>query len=333
MKIRIKRAGLMATIQDQGRHHYLSQGVPVSGAMDSLSAQIANLCLGNDVNDAVIEFTQSGASFVTEEDMLICLSGAGACLKTEIRRLPQHRPLFIPAGTGLYLENAPPGNRSYLAVAGGWHVPEALGSRSTYITARFGGLDGRFLKEKDVLKSTEKFTPTTMAIWNALKGNAINYPKWGVARALFLSRDFKSIRVMRGREFNWFDDASTGNFFAEEYILGHNSNRMGYQLQGKPMHRAIQGELLSTAVTPGTIQVTNNGDLILLMADCQTTGGYPRIAQVAAVDLPLCAQLQPGDAINFKEISWKEAEKLYIEHQLELRKLAVTVQQRYSGSF
>ena len=329
MKIRIKRAGLMTTIQDLGRHHYLSQGVPVSGVMDSLSAQIANLSVGNDANDAVIEFTQSGASFVTEDDMLICLSGAGACLKTEIRRLPLHRPLFVPAGTGLYLENISAGNRSYLAVAGGWHVPEVLGSRSTYITARFGGLDGRCLKEKDLLKSTGKLTPITAAILNDLKANSINYPRWGVARDLFLPDNLKSIRVMRGREFNWFDKASTGSFFSEEYILGHNSNRMGYQLLGKPLQRCVEGELLSTAVTPGTIQVTNNGDLILLMADCQTTGGYPRVAQVAAVDLPLCAQLKPGDAISFKEISWKEAEKLYVQRQIEVRKLAVTIKQRY----
>jgi antagonist of KipI len=329
MKMRIKRAGLMATIQDLGRRSYLSQGVPVSGAMDSLSAQIANLSIGNDAHDAVIEFTQSGASFVTENDMLICLSGAGACLKTEIRRLPSHRPLFVPAGTDLYLENAGPGTRSYLAVAGGWRVPEVLGSRSTYITARLGGLDGRLLKEKDIVKSTEKFTATAMAIWDDLKGNSINYPKWSVARELFLPDDPRSIRVMRGREFNWFDKVSLGSFFSEEYVLGHNSNRMGYQLTGVPMNRLLEGELLSTAVTPGTIQVTNNGDLVLLMADCQTTGGYPRIAQVAAIDLPLCAQLKPGDAINFKEISWKEAEKLYIQHQLELRKLAVTIKQRY----
>src|SRR5580700_8754338 len=104
MKIRIKKAGLMATIQDLGRRHYLSQGVPVSGAMDSLSAQIANLCLGNGPNDAVIEFTQSGSSLATEEDALICLSGTGACLKTETGKLPSNRPLFVPSGTNLYLE-------------------------------------------------------------------------------------------------------------------------------------------------------------------------------------------------------------------------------------
>jgi antagonist of KipI len=113
MKIRIKKAGLMATIQDLGRRSYLSQGVPVSGAMDGLSAQIANLSLGNDANDAVIEFTQSGASFACEDDVLVCLSGAGGCLRTVTGRLPSHRPLFVPAGTDLYLENASPGNRSY----------------------------------------------------------------------------------------------------------------------------------------------------------------------------------------------------------------------------
>ena len=330
MKIRIKKAGLMATIQDLGRRSYLSQGVPVSGAMDSLSAQIANLSLGNDANDAVIEFTQSGASFVTEDDILMCLSGAGARLRTEAGRLPSHRPLFVPAGTDLYLEYAAPGARSYLAVAGGWRVPQVLGSRSTYITARFGGLEGRCLKGKDVLQSTGKLTDTTRAIRDSLKGNTLNFPKWSVARELFLPAECNAIRVMRGREFNWFDKASTGGFFSDEYVLGHNSNRMGYQLQGTPIHRAIEGELLSTAVAPGTVQVTSSGDLVLLMADCQTTGGYPRIAQVAAVDLPLCAQLKPGDTISFREISWKEAEKLYIHHQLELRKLAMTIKQCYS---
>ena len=320
----------MTTIQDMGRRGYLSQGVPVSGVMDCLSAQIANIALGNNVNDAVIEFTQSGASFATEADVLVCLSGGGAYLRTNDQKLPSNRPLFISSGTDLFLENSPPGCRSYLATAGGWDVPEVLGSRSTYLTARFGGLAGRCLKEKDTLTSMGGLNAATTAIWDSLKGDVINYPKWNIARDLFLPADRKTIRVMRGKEFDWFDKTSTGNFLSQEYILGNNSNRMGYQLQGKQLTRKTEGELLSTAVAPGTIQVTNNGDPVLLMASCQTTGGYPRIAQVAAVDLPLCAQLKPGDAISFREISWKEAEKLYIQHQLELRKLAATIEQRCS---
>jgi antagonist of KipI len=330
MKVRIKKAGLMATVQDLGRHHYLSQGVPVSGAMDILSAQIANLAVGNHPNDAVIEFTQSGASFAIENDILIGLSGSGACLRNSAGRLTSNRPLFIPSGTELWLENTSHGCRSYLAVAGGWDVPQVLGSRSTYLPAKFGGIEGRCLKEKDILKSTGRLTVASTAIWNSLKGTVINYPKWSVARDLFLPDDHETIRVMRGREFDWFDEPSQANFFSGEYTLGHHSDRMGYQLGGKAIRRAINGELLSTAVTPGTIQVTNGGDLVLLMADCQTTGGYPRIAQVVAVDLPLCAQLIPGDAINFREISWKEAEKLYIERELDLRKLALAIKQRYN---
>jgi len=320
----------MTTIQDLGRRHYLSQGVPISGAMDDLSAQIANIALGNNANDAVIEFTQSGALFSTEADALLCLSGDGACLKAGTQRLPANRPLFVPSSVELHLENLPSGCRSYLAVAGGWDVPEVLGSRSTYITAKFGGVAGRCIKPNDLLKSTSAISAVTMAIGDGLRGDAINYPKWSIARDLFLPADRKTIRVTCGREFDWFDISSINTFFLQDYTLGRNSNRMGYQLDGQALIRSIQGELHSTAVTPGTIQVTNNGDLILLMADCQTTGGYPRIAQVAAVDLPLCAQLKPGDSINFKEISWKEAEKLYIHQKLDLRKLAFTIGQKHA---
>jgi len=329
MKISIKKAGLMTTVQDLGRRYYLSQGVPVSGAMDSLSATLANLSLGNNANDAVVEFTQSGASFTVAEDVLVCFCGEGASLFAGTVRLPSNRPLFIPAGADIYLEHLSVGCRSYLAVAGGWDVTEVLGSRSTYLTGRFGGLDGRCLKNKDAIRSTDKLTATTAAIRDSLKGDRINYPAWSVARDLFLPVERKTIRVVRGREFDWFSGVATHDLLSQDYILGHHSDRMGYQLQGKKLARTLEGELLSTAVTPGTIQVTNDGQLVLLMADCQTTGGYPRIAQVAAVDLPLCAQLKTGDIINFAEISWKESEKLYIQRQLDLHKLAVAIRQRY----
>ena len=135
---------------------------------------------------------------------------------------------------------------------------------------------------------------------------------------------------MRGREFTWFEASSVHEFLSKPFIVGNNSNRMGYHLLGAPLHRYQKDELLSTVVTPGTIQVTNDGSLILLMADCQTTGGYPRIAQVAAVDLPLCAQLKPGDSINFKEIGWKEAEKLYIQLEHDLNKLRLAISEKYA---
>jgi antagonist of KipI len=204
-----------------------------------------------------------------------------------------------------------------------------LESRSTYLTAKIGGLNGRCLAENDQLSNTGKLSSLTTAMWESLRGETINYANWSIARSLFLPIERKTIRIMPGREINWFDTASVTDFLSQTYVVGHNSNRMGYHLQGPIMKREIKGELLSTAVTPCTIQVTNDGSLILLMADCQATGGYPRIAQVAAVDLPLCAQLKPGDAIRFKEISWKEAEKLYIQREFDLNKLTLAIGQKY----
>jgi antagonist of KipI len=185
------------------------------------------------------------------------------------------------------------------------------------------------LKANDSLNAAGNLSPLTVAIAHSLKASSINYPKWSIAAELFLPADRKTIRVMHGREFDWFDEDSQREFFQQSFILGHNSDQMGYQLKGRQLTRVVTEELLSTAVTPGTTQVTNNGDPVLLMASCQTTGGYPRIAQVAAVDLPLCAQLKAGDAITFKEISWKEAEKLYIQLQLDLCKLTGAIRSHY----
>jgi len=327
--ITIRKAGLLTTVQDLGRVNYLSQAVPFSGAMDSLSARIANIALGNDEDCAVIEFTQSGASLFTGSDALLAFSGDGAYLTTDDRRLPSDRLVFIPAGTSLYLEHNKSGSRSYLAIAGGWDVPKVLGSRSTYLTAKIGGLEGRCLAENDRLHGTGKLTPAAEVIFNSLQGPIIKYPNWCVARELFLPERGNAIRVMPGREIDWFTQSSRNGFLSQTYTIGNNSNRMGYHLEGVSINRLRKDELLSTAVTPGTIQVTNDGSLILLMADCQTTGGYPRIAQVAAVDMPLCAQLKPGDSVSFKELSWKEAEKLYIKLMQDLAKVTLAVKQKY----
>ena len=329
MKITIRKPGLLTTIQDLGRPGYLSQAVPVSGAMDTLSARLANKALGNPDDCAVIEFTHSGAEFITDGDVLVALSGDGAWLNAGDQNLPSDKPVFIPANSVIQLQHNKSGSRSYLAVAGGWDIPEVLGSRSTYLTAKMGGLNGRCLLENDYLTGSSQLSPTTQLILNSLTGKNTTYPNWSVARDLFLPADRKTIRVIPAKEFNWFDGASVNNFLSQPYIIDMNSNRMGYRLHGVPMNRVITRELLSTAVSPGTIQVTGDGSLVLLMADCQTTGGYPRIAQVAAVDLPLCAQLKPGDGIHFADVSWREAELLYIRQEEDLRKLSAAIALRY----
>ncbi|RYD91884.1 MAG: allophanate hydrolase subunit 2 family protein, partial [Sphingobacteriales bacterium] len=180
-----------------------------------------------------------------------------------------------------------------------------------------------------VLKHAGNLTPTTTAILNSLKGNDIACPDWSIPARLMLPVNRKDLRVVPAREFNWFDSRSIIDFLSKPYTLSLRSNRMGYHLDGAPIHRVVKYELLSTAVTPGTIQVTGDGSMVLLMADCQTTGGYPRIAQVAAVDMPLCGQLKPGNTINFTDITHHEAEMLYIEREQQLHKLTAAVKSRF----
>ncbi|WP_257667612.1 biotin-dependent carboxyltransferase family protein [Parapedobacter tibetensis] len=325
MQIRIIKPGLLSTMQDTGRWNYLSQGMPISGAMDTLSSRIANLAVGNNAHDVVIEFTYGEAEFQAETDILLAYSGDGATLRVNSLPLPPDRPLFIPSGTNIHLANNPLGSRTYLAIAGGWDVAEVLGSKSTYVTAGIGGYKGRALEPDDLLNACGQLNETSARILQSLKGTTIKHSKWGIARWLFLPKYRKTVHVIPAHEFTWFAGKSVVDFLSTPYTVSIQSNRMGYRLEGPSIHRFVKQELLSTAVVPGTIQVTGDGSIVLLMADCQTTGGYPRIAQVAAVDIPLCAQLKPGDAVNFKEISRTDAEKLYIHQENQLDRLAIAL--------
>ncbi|MFB2120084.1 biotin-dependent carboxyltransferase family protein [Parapedobacter sp. 2B3] len=325
MRIAIIKPGLLSTVQDMGRWQHLSQGVPRSGAMDALSARIANLAVGNTIDKAVIEFTYADALFRSEDDLLLAYSGDGAVLKAGSYVLPSDRPVYVPFGTEICLAPNASGCRTYLAVAGGWDVAEVLGSRSTYITAAFGGYEGRALRPGDLLHAADNHTAITAAWCRHLWGRAIRYPPWAIARGHFLPPNRYSIRVVPAREFAWFVGKSVVDLLSAPFTVSTRCNRMGYHLEGPALHRTVDRELISTAVVPGTVQVTGDGNPLLLMADCQTTGGYPRIAQVATVDMPLCAQLKPGDMIFFNEISRSEAEKLYLHRENQLNRLAASL--------
>lgn len=325
MQLRILKPGLLSTIQDMGRQKYLSDAVPVSGAMDTLSARIANKAVGNSDNAAVIEFTYANAAFIAETDLLIAYAGGGAHFFADEYQIPTERPIFVPAGTILQLTAVNGGSRTYMAIAGGWDVPEVLGSKSTFLAAGFGGFNGRPLKKGDLLKSVEDLTTLSKKILGQRTTALINYPHWSIALQNFLPVERKTLRIIPANEFEWFEAKSIIDVFATKYTIGRQSNRMGYHLEGPVIERQNTNELLSTAVTPGTIQVTGNGNMIILMADCQTTGGYPRLAQIAAVDLPLCAQLSPGDAINFTQITRIEAEKLYLDQEQQLKQLNTAI--------
>lgn len=328
MEIQIRKPGILATIQDFGRMHFLCDAVPVSGAMDSFAARIANKAVGNSDNEGVIEFTYFDVEFVAITELLISYSGCGNNLLANNYEIPAERPVYLPAGTSVKLLNSKPGSRTYVAIAGGWNVPDVLGSKSTCLQAGFGGLEGRGLKTGDIMGSGP-LNELSRKIFNFLKGGDIKFPGWSLSRLSPVPGNPAELRVVRGHEFNWFDSRSVVDFLSAPYKIDNRSNRMAYHLNGARVWATSETQLISTAVMPGTIQVTGGGGLLLLMVDCQTTGGYPRIAQVAAIDLPVCGQLKPGDSIVFKEISLAEAEALYLETERQLEKMSLAIKMKF----
>ncbi|WP_342647990.1 biotin-dependent carboxyltransferase family protein [Mucilaginibacter sp. CSA2-8R] len=329
MQLTIVKPGVLSTVQDMGRWAYLSHAVPVSGPMDSLSARMANLALGNTEEAPFIEFTYAAAEFTIDAPSLLAYAGEGAFLSCHNQLLPANRPIFVPGGLQISLKNNRKGSRTYLAIAGGFDIPSVLDSYSTYLPAQIGGVSGRALQAGDILMGNDCLTILNKAHIGRLSGEVIAFPKWSVSKTALGMQNTNVIRVMSGPEFSSFDMASLSTMFNTAFTMSSQSNRMGYRLNGPVMQRVNTSELLSTAVTMGTIQVTGNGDLILLMADCQTTGGYPRIAQVASVDLPLCGQLKPDDQIFFKQISQADAEMQYIEREQNLQKVRAALNARF----
>ncbi|MEJ7559737.1 MAG: biotin-dependent carboxyltransferase family protein [Pedobacter sp.] len=330
MQITIVKPGIFTTVQDLGRVAYLGQGVPLSGAMDRTSCILSNLAVGNTENEATLEFTYANAAFTADTDLMISYCGYGATLSINNMLIPSVRPIFIPKGSTVKLENNTTGTRTYVAIAGGWELPEIMGSKSTYITGNFGGFKGRSLLKGDVLTSGNPMTSTSEKIFSDLSKVNPNYPSWYITHRIPKPyNDTIQLRIVPGPEFSWFDSDSILSFFSETYTIGRNGNRMGLNLKGKKIIRKGIAELLSTAVAPGTIQVSGDGSIIILMSDCQTIGGYPRIAQVAAVDLSICGQLKPDDKIEFIAISKEEAEILYLDQRKDFTKIAASIAIKY----
>lgn len=322
MSLRVERPGMLTSIQDLGRYGYQKYGVVVSGAMDSISMRIANLLVGNKENEAVVEMTLIGASFYTEEDLIIAVTGGDLAPVVEEKPLPLWRPVFVRKGSLLRFRASRSGCRTYIAVAGGFDVKEVLGSKSTYLRGELGGLK-RALITGDTLNC--RIPGISDQRFQQLKSSADALPfvaaNWLVNPEPFVNLKETVIRVIRGGEFDSFTETSRERFFKEDYRITPNSDRMGYRIKGTSLQMEESVELLSEPVTNGTIQVPKDGNPIILLADRQTTGGYPKIAQVATVDIPLLAQKKPGEKIRFKEISLEEAEQLYLRQELQLEKL------------
>jgi antagonist of KipI len=324
MSIRVIRPGLLTTVQDLGRMGMQQYGVIVSGAMDSFALRIANLLVSNEEHEAVLEITLSGPSLLFEHDALIAISGADLSPSIGDQTVPAWRPIWVRAGSQLDFGAPVRGCRAYLSVAGGIDVPLVMHSRSTYLRAKLGGLEGRPLANGDRIP----FRSESRQAFEMMKGlaeRAIDRPfhstSWFACTDLPGYTDHPTIRVMPGGQHEWFTEESQIAFVSEEYRVTPQSDRMGYRLSGPSVRFRLRRELISEAVTFGTIQVPADGQPIILMADRPTTGGYAKIAQVATVDLPILAQLKPGSKIRFQQISIDEAQSLYRSREALIQKL------------
>jgi len=324
--IHIEQAGFLTTLQDAGREGFLQLGVSKGGAMDQHSAALANILIGNHETEAVLEITQSPHRFRFLKDTVVAFTGGG--LQPQLHDKPIHlyQPVFITANAVVELKQQLPGFRLYMAVAGGYKSDSFLNSHSTYLLVKAGGHHGRPIKKEDLLLIRNPLNELQKNLFSVLQSGAtmkLNYPIPSFATNI--------IRVIKGIEWNAMDDSSQTAFSASTFSVSPQSNRMGYRLTGTALKTEQPCDIISSAVTQGTVQLTPSGEMIILMADGQTVGGYPRIAQVCAVDLPVLAQKKPADEIHFQLISLEQAEELYLNAAKQLNNIKQTIQQLYAG--
>lgn len=298
MEVIVQRAGMQTTLQDLGRPGHRAEGVPLGGAMDRFALRLANALVGNPENAAALEFSMVGPELEFPEDALVAVTGG------DFGGVPRWRPVSVPAGTTLRFGPVREGCRGYLAVAGGFEVPTVLGSASTYLRGGFGGWEGRALRDGDVL-SAAGVNRRVLGRWHI---DPSFLPQYGPS---------VRVRVLAGEQAAEF----AGALWAGEYRATAQSDRMGLRLRGAVLARPGGGELRSGPVAPGAVQVPPDGQPIVLMADAQTMGGYPVAAHVIYVDLPLIAQLRPGDGVTFSQVSLDEAHELALAQDRALAML------------
>ncbi|PAE26279.1 biotin-dependent carboxyltransferase family protein [Bacillus sp. 7894-2] len=323
--IKVLKPGLLSSIQDLGRTGYQKFGVIASGAMDPFSHRMANLLSGNEENDPALEITMMGPTLTFEEATLISICGGDLSPLINGQPIRTWRSIFVKKGSELKFGGCQKGCRAYLAVSGGFSVPEVMNSRSTYLRAGIGGFKGRALKAGDVLETGKPSLQSLKMedyLSKQLHDKTFVENDWGIASKLIPETiGNPEIRITRGRQFDLFTHESRIQLFNHAFEVTAQSDRMGYRLKGTSLALSEHAEQISEAVNFGSIQVPPDGNPIVLLADRQTTGGYPKIGQVAAVDLPLLAQAKPGDALRFKEISNGQAQQLLIKRELKLKEL------------
>jgi len=327
MGIKVLQPGMLTTIQDLGRYGVQKFGVIVGGAMDPISLRIANILVGNSHDEGGLEVTLFGTTLLFESDELIAITGGNLRPTLDGEEVPMWRPLLVQKGSVLKFHAAVSGCRAYVSFSGGIQVPEVMNSKSTYLRAGIGGFHGRKLQKKDVFECGVR-SAVGEELFQQLQTESIYFP-WFVNYTSFVNlQKTKTIRIIRGSEYERFDEESIKNFLFMPYKITTQADRMGYRLEGEEIQLKAPFELLSEGVTYGTIQVPSNGQPIILMADRQTTGGYPKIGQIISTDLPFLAQMQATDTIHFQEVTLEEAQKALLHQEKQLNELRMALRFR-----
>jgi len=294
--------GLLTTVQDLGREGYGTMGVSASGAADALALRIGNTLLGNPEDAAALEMTLLGGAFQFSAETWVAIAGSdfGATLDDET--LATHTAFKVQPGQTLQFGPTKSGARAYLCVRGGLDVPKVLGSRSTHLLSGLGGWAGRALRKGDVLP-----------IGSDLKcGNSADRSApW---KELESTRG--TIRVTQGPQWESFSESVRKQFFEQSYVVTEEANRMGIRLKGAQHELAATEDMITEGVSLGAIQVTPSGQPIILFVEQQTTGGYPKIANVIAADFSSVGQLRPRDEIRFELVTMDAARELFREQEL-----------------
>jgi len=323
VKIDIVRAGFLTSVQDLGRLGFRQFGVSVGGALDSHALRVANLLVGNDESAAGLEITLGGLRLHFVDDRIVAWCGGGFDVRLGSTSVAAGHAALVRAGQELMFNQPKVGCRCWLGISGEIDVPIVLGSRSTDLRTNFGGFDGRALRDGDEI-ALGKNSKHAQSLVDLLREQRIS--SWSPPHDWSSPAQREPIlRVMRGSDWNRFNDVTIQRFTNEVFIVSPDSDRMGVRLEGIELKRNHDIDLISEAVVPGTIQVPPGGRPIVLLGDCQTIGGYPKIAHVISVDLPTAAQLRLGDRVRFHEVSLTEAHQLLAERERDLAEFRVGI--------
>ena len=299
--IEVQEPGLFTTVQDLGREGFGPLGVSASGAADAISLRLGNRLVGNAEGAAGLEMTLLGGTFLFPEGAVIALAGSDFGAMQDGKPVELWTAFESRPGQALRLGPTRSGARCYLCVRGGIEVKLFLGSASTHILSGLGGHDGRALRKGDVL--------------NIGAASASARERRLTARALKELQPRKVLRVTEGPQSDWFPESARRLFYESRYRVAEESNRMGIRLEGAIIPVPSGGEMISEGVSLGAIQVPEGGKPIILSVEQQTTGGYPKIANVISADFHSLGQLRPRDEIRFERVDWETARELLREQE------------------